>query len=472
MLQPLTECFLALAERALPATALVLAVLCLRALFRRAPKWVFPLLWGLVALKLTWPFTLKSTLSLLPPLDLPASMPTVAAGSVQTAPVPATASAALTPVQLAACIWLAGAVALTVYLLASSVRLRLRVKNARRLFENVYEADGLPTAFVLGLLRPRIYLPTGIDEKTAAFAVAHERAHIRRGDFIAKPLGFLLLAVYWFNPFLWLGYALFCRDVEFACDERVARGQSLDARADYALALLTMSAPHAARRLHPTAFGGADVKHRVRQLLSHRKVWTWTAAVLLLLCVALAVGFLTSPLPGTDSLRLREASTFGNTCIADFDLSLGHTVGGGTLYAELWKKGTYQRSAPAGVPTTTERLHLLLTIDHTGQDSRGVSVQMTASPDGGTELTRFELPEAMLGWSFASYEKGQTLAIAPGNDRVLVALAVDAGGGMRTLDCDALTADPQRLATADCLLVLRLSLQSDPVPPAREAPLG
>ena len=133
MLQPLTECFLALAERALPATALVLAVLCLRALFRRAPKWVFPLLWGLVALKLAWPFTLKSTLSLLPPLDLPASMPTVAAGSVQTAPVPATASAALTPVQLAACIWLAGAVALTVYLLASSVRLCLRVKNARRL---------------------------------------------------------------------------------------------------------------------------------------------------------------------------------------------------------------------------------------------------------------------------------------------------------------------------------------------------
>lgn len=467
MMNQLTDLFLTLAERSLQAAGLALAVLCLRALFRRAPKWIFPLLWGLVALKLLWPFTLESALCVLPALDLPASVPTAAAGNVRQAAAPAAmVSAGIAPAQVAACVWLAGAAALIIYLLLSSICLRLRVKDARKISKNVYEVPGLPTAFVLGLLRPRIYLPANIDEKTAACAVAHERAHIRRGDFIAKPLGFLLLAVYWFNPVLWLAYALFCRDVEFACDERVARTLSPDARADYALALVFMSAPRNALRLHPTAFGGADVKNRVRQLLSRRRTWAWTAAVLLLLCAALAVGFLTSPLSKADSLRLREASTHGNTFIADFDLSLGHNAGGGMLYAELWQKGACQQSAPAVVPVTTESLHLFVTVDRADKSPRGANVQLSADPDGGTELTRFELPESLIGWSFASYQNGQKLAVSPGGGRVLAALGFDVGGGIRSMDCDTLTSDPSRLESADCLLVVRLSLQAEALPPS------
>lgn len=464
MTSELTDLFLTLAERSLQATGLALAVLCLRALFRRAPKWVFPLLWGLVALKLLWPFTMESSLCVLPPLNLPSSVPTAATGIVREAAAPATASAGLTPARLAACIWLTGVAALMAYLLVSSACLRMRVKTARKIAENVYEADALPTAFVLGLLRPRIYLPTGIDEKTAAFAVAHERAHIHRGDFVAKPLGFLLLIVYWFNPVLWLSYAVFCRDVEFACDERVARDLSPDARADYALAVLSMSAPHASFRLHPTAFGGAPVKNRVHQLLGRRKALTWTAVVLLLLCAALAVGFLTSPVSKADSLRLREASMLRNTCVADFELSLGHSAGGGELYAELWQNGVCQRSAPAVVPASTEALHLLVTVDRAGSAPRGVNVQLDAGPDGGSELVRFELSKAFHGWSFASYKEGQRLAAAPGDDRVLAALGFDTGSGIRTMDCDVLTSDPQRLADADCVLVLRLSLQAEFIP--------
>ncbi|MDO4386335.1 MAG: M56 family metallopeptidase [Clostridia bacterium] len=467
MMNQLTDLFLTLAERSLQAAGLALAVLCLRALFRRAPKWIFPLLWGLVALKLLWPFRLESALCVLPAVDLPTSIPTMSTGNVgQTAAATAPTAAGIAPAQVAACVWLAGAAALVIYLLLSSLRLRRRVKNALEISENVYEVPGLPTAFVLGLLRPRVYLPAGLDEKTAAFAVAHERAHIRRGDFVAKPLGFLLLAFYWFNPVLWLGYALFCRDVELACDERVARTLAPDARADYALALVSMSAPRAAFRLHPTAFGGASVKNRVRQLLSRRRTWAWTAAVLLLLCAALAVGFLTSPLPKTDFLLLREASIHGNQCVADFDLSLGHDAGGGMLYAELWRKGVCQQSAPAMVPVTTESLRLLITIDRADKSPRGANVQLSASPDGGTELIRFELPETLTGWSFASYKNGQKLAASPGDDRVLAALGFDVGGGIRSMDCDSLTSDPSRLESADCLLVVRLSLQAETLPPS------
>ena len=169
MMNQLTDLFLTLAERSLQAAGLALAVLCLRALFRRAPKWIFPLLWGLVALKLLWPFTLESALCVLPALDLPPSVPTAAAGNVRQAAAPAAmVSAGIAPAQVAACVWLAGAAALIIYLLLSSIRLRLRVKNARKISKNVYEVPGLPTAFVLGLLRPRIYLPANIDEKTAA----------------------------------------------------------------------------------------------------------------------------------------------------------------------------------------------------------------------------------------------------------------------------------------------------------------
>lgn len=318
---------------------------------------------------------------------------------------------------------------------------------------------------MLGLVRPRIYLPTGLDERTAAFAIAHERAHIRRGDFAAKPLGFLLLAVYWFNPVLWLGYALFCRDIEFACDERVARSLSPDARADYALAVLSMSAPQASFRLHPTAFGGAPVKNRVRQLLSRRKTRAWTAVVLLFLCAALGVGFLTSPVSKVDSLRLQGTSTLGSTCAADFELSIGHAVGGGTLYAELWQNGVCQRSAPAVVPASTETLHLLITVDGADHAPRGVTVQLNANPDGGSELVRFE-PAEFIGWSFTSYKAEQKLTLSPGEDRVLAAAGFDAGSGGRVVDCDALTSDPQRLANADCLLVIRLSLQAEPISPS------
>lgn len=472
MIHPLTDLFLTLAERSLQATGLALAVLCLRALFRRAPKWVFPLLWVLVALKLLWPFTLESTLCVLPSPEASVAVPAAAVDLVRqnAASAASSDSAGLAPAQIAACIWLAGACALSAYLLASSLRLRMRVKNARKISERLYEADGLPTAFILGLARPRIYLPTGLDERTAAFAIAHERAHIRCGDFAAKPLGFLLLAVYWFNPVLWLGYALFCRDIEFACDERVARSLSPDARADYALAVLSMSVPHASFRLHPTAFGGAPVKKRVCQLLSRRKTRAWAAVVLLFLCAALGVGFLTSPVSKVDSLRLQGVSTLGRTCAADFELSIGHAVGGGTLYAELWQNGVCQRSAPAVVPASTEALHLLITMDGIDHAPRGVNVQLNANPDGGSELVRFE-PAEFIGWSFTSYKTEQRLTLSPGEDRVLAAVGFDTGSGVRVMDCDVLTSDPQRLASADCLLVIRLSLQAAPISPSENGAL-
>lgn len=309
----MAEIFQKALNMSIAAGWLILAVIALRLLLRRAPKRFRLLLWAVVGLRLALPWSIESALSLIP------SAQTLPEGiMLERAPVLDTGisalngainpgfTAAFTPelgvsanplqvlLPIAAAFWMLGAAAMLLWALVSWLRLRKRVREAVRLEENVYEGE-IASPFVLGLFRPRIYLPFSLENGERELVLAHERAHITAGDHIIKPLGWLLLAAHWYNPLVWLAYALFCRDIELACDERVVRGLSLSDRADYSQALLDLSRPRGGVRACPLAFGESSVKGRVKSVLSYKKPVFWLVLLAVVVCVGAAVCFLTDP---------------------------------------------------------------------------------------------------------------------------------------------------------------------------------
>ena len=307
--------FLKLLNLSISASWLVLAVLVLRLGSKRSPKWMNVLLWGIVALRLVLPFSIESALSLIP------SAETVSPAAVQFAPAPTITSGvsvidnAVNPslsehfaavpgmsvnplyvwTEIAGWVWLIGLGAMLLYMLVSYFRLRRRVSVSLPIQENIYLCDAISSPFILGIVKPRIYLPSGLDEVQRQNVLAHERAHLARYDHWWKPLGFALLAVYWFNPLLWLAYALLCRDIELACDERVIRTMDASAVKTYSTVLLACSMPHKAVVSCPLAFGEVGVKERVRNALHYKKPAFWVVAASAIVCIAVAVCFLTNP---------------------------------------------------------------------------------------------------------------------------------------------------------------------------------
>ncbi len=324
--------FLKLLNLSISASWLVLVVLALRLVLKRAPKWVNVLLWGMVALRLMLPFSIESALSLIP------SAETVSPEVVQFDPAPTITSgvefidnavnpslsesfaaaplASVNPLYvwtyLAGWVWLIGLAAMLAYALVSYLRLRRRVSASIRLWENIYVCDEVPSPFILGIVRPRIYLPSALDEAQRGSVLSHERAHLARRDHWGKPLGFALLAVYWFNPLLWLAYTLLCRDIELACDERVLRGMDAGQVKDYSSALLACSVPRRMIAACPLAFGEVGVGARVKNALRYKKPAFWVVAASVAVCVVVAVCFLTNPERATmkwaKSLRVEDVA--------------------------------------------------------------------------------------------------------------------------------------------------------------------
>lgn len=309
----MAEIFQKALNMSIAAGWLILAVIALRLLLRRAPKRFRLLLWAVVGLRLALPWSIESALSLIPSaqtlpegimlerapvLDTGISALNGAINPGFTAAFTPELGASANPLQvllpIAAAFWMLGAAAMLLWALVSWLRLRKRVREAVRLEENVYECE-IASPFVLGLFRPRIYLPFSLENGERELVLAHERAHITAGDHIIKPLGWLLLAAHWYNPLVWLAYALFCRDIELACDERVVRGQSLSDRADYSQALLDLSRPRGGVRACPLAFGESSVKGRVKSVLCYKKPAFWLVLLAVVVCVGAAVCFLTDP---------------------------------------------------------------------------------------------------------------------------------------------------------------------------------
>ena len=289
----------------LSASWIAAAVLVLRLCLKRAPKWVNVLLWGIVAVRLVLPVSIESPLSLRP--RRAASLPAAAAQPTQAGAAPAVGGAAAAAsgaavssqpswLSMLAWVWLAGIAVLLLYTWISTQRLRRKVREAVRLRGNIYETEHIDSPFVLGVLRPRIYLPYHMDSRDREQVIAHEQAHLCRGDHVWKPLGFLLLTIHWFNPLLWLSYVLLCRDIELACDEKVIKHLDCGQRADYMQALVTCSVNRRRIAACPLAFGEIGVKERVKSVMNYKKPTFWIILLAVAVCVVLAVCFLTNPI--------------------------------------------------------------------------------------------------------------------------------------------------------------------------------
>ncbi len=285
--------FLNVLNHAVSGTWMLAAVLLARLLLKKAPRqWVL-LLWLLAALRLALPALPESRASL-----VPESIPVQVVGAIQEqetiAETPSEEVSSISRAEIAAWVWAAGAAGMAVYAAVSDLRLRRRVRESVPLEGNVRLCDGISTPFLLGLIRPKIYLPASLPEADRGWVLAHEKAHLRRGDPWWKALGFVLLTVYWFDPLAWLCFALFCRDLETACDEAVIRNYSVQDRQSYAETLLRCSAPGFSLAA-PLAFSEGNVKGRIRAIAGYKK----PAVVFSVLAVALSLGlagyFLTNP---------------------------------------------------------------------------------------------------------------------------------------------------------------------------------
>ena len=308
------DVFLKLVNLSISASWLILAVLVLRVVLKKAPKWVMPLLWGVVALRLVSLFSIESALSLIPSAEtIPSEIVTETRepvlyeqATLDIVTNPTLPSAAEVPVGVSrqqaqvdfniySILWLAGMAALLVHALVSAGKLKRKLATAILLRDNIYESEFVDSPFVFGVVKPNIYLPMHMDEGTAAYVIAHERAHLARRDHWWKVLGYLVLALHWFNPLVWVAYILFCRDIELACDEKVVKGLDGAARADYSQALLSCAAPKRAVAACPLAFGEGNIKMRVKSALHYKKPAFWVAAAAVLAVVIVAVCFLTNP---------------------------------------------------------------------------------------------------------------------------------------------------------------------------------
>lgn len=313
------EIFLKLLNMSITASWIILAVLGIRLLFRRIPKWITCLLWGVVAIRLIFPFSIESVFSLQPSAEpirtstmvegeLIPYVPSVDSniGVVENTINPALAETfayqetqSVAPLQIvteiAGGLWLCGMVVLLILALVSMIKLRLCVREAVLYRENIYICDAVKSPFILGIIRPRIYLSSSLSEEEMAYIIAHESAHLKRKDHLWKPFGYLLLCIYWFNPLCWVAYIMLCKDIELACDEKVIRDMNFEDKKKYSRVLLSCATQRRLVMMCPLAFGEVGVKDRVKLVLNYKKPSFWIVLISMAACVVVAVCFLTEP---------------------------------------------------------------------------------------------------------------------------------------------------------------------------------
>lgn len=310
----MNELFLKIINMSISASWLVLAVLLLRFVLKKAPKWVNVLLWGIVAVRLICPFSFESALSLIPSAEtFPEKIISGPSFDVQTGITPidnrindylgdryfegvtVPANNGNNIMTILTIVWTIGILLLVAYTVISYWRLHREIDTAVRYKDNIFQSENVSSPFVLGIIKPRIYLPFSMNDQDLEHVVAHEQAHICRKDHWWKPLGFLLLTVHWFNPLMWLAYVLLCRDIELACDEKVIKELSNEERADYTQALVACSVNRRMIAACPLAFGEVGVKERVKSVMNYKKPAFWIIVLAVITCVVVAVCFLTNP---------------------------------------------------------------------------------------------------------------------------------------------------------------------------------
>ena len=334
----LNEIFLKLFNMSISASWLVFAILVFRLVLKKSPKWISCCLWALVGVRLVNPFSFESILSLIPSAETVNSenffysqSPTITTGvqsfnsyvnpiiSESFAPTP---GASVNPTQILgfvlSSVWLTGMAVMFLYALISFLRLKKTVAASVNVKENIYVCDEVKSPFILGIIKPKIYIPSDMDEGIMNYVIAHETAHIKRRDYLWKPIGFLLLSVYWFNPVVWLSYILLCRDIELACDEKVIRDMQTGDKKAYSEALLSCSVSQRMITACPVAFGEVGVKKRIKSVLNYKKPAFWVILVALIASVAIGVCFMTDPLQEENVTTVQSVTDFSSLKQGDF----------------------------------------------------------------------------------------------------------------------------------------------------------
>ena len=310
----MSDLFLNILNMSIAASWLILAMVLLRFLLKKAPKWIIILLWGIVALRLAVPFSFESALSLIPSAEtfnahnIQYETPAISSGipAVNNAVNPVLGetfapnpAGSVNPLYvwtfIVSVIWLIGIAAMLLYAVTSYVRVHRSVAERAPYEGNIFLCDHVKSPFILGLVRPKIYLPSSMDTTAMEPVIAHEKAHLARRDHWWKPLGFLILTVHWFNPLCWIAYVLLCRDIELACDEKVIRQMDLDEKKQYSIALLECSTQRRLVTICPLAFGEVGVKERVKNVLNYKKPAFWVIVVAVVACAVVTVCFATNP---------------------------------------------------------------------------------------------------------------------------------------------------------------------------------
>ena len=333
--------FLRILNISITASWIALAVMVGRILLKKAPKWISVLMWGLVSVRLLFPFSFESVFSLIPsaetiPSDiLYSDTPAIHSGvdvlnsivnPIMGESLAPSVGASVNPMQVlafvATIVWLAGIAAMLAYMVISYIRVHNKVREAVVFVDNIWICDHVDTPFILGVICPRIYLPSALNERDMEYVIAHEKAHLRRHDHLWKPLGYLLLTVYWFNPIIWVAYILLCRDIELACDEKVIRDMGTENKKPYSDALINCSAPRRTIAACPLAFGEIGVKGRVKSVLNYKKPAFWVIIVAVIACVVVALCFLTNPKTDDTTIKIIvPAGSQSRLVYADKELS-------------------------------------------------------------------------------------------------------------------------------------------------------
>ena len=352
--------FIDLFNMSITASYLVLAVAVARLLLKKAPKWINCLLWALVGIRLICPFSFESALSLIP------SSQTISVNNSSTGrpftvqsgvsvidnnineivnskyyegvTVPANTFADMTTIL--SIIWLVGLFAMLLYGMFSYLRLHKKVGVSLLFGDNIYYCDNIDTPFILGFFKPKIYVPSGISEEQISYIALHEKAHLKRKDHWWKPLGFILLSVYWFNPVLWVAYILLCRDIETACDEKVIKNMPNNEKKEYSETLVSCSVQRRMVMACPLAFGEVGVKQRIKSVLNYKKPAFWIVILSLVLFTVIAICFISNPVNTKVDKILNED---GFNVISANETKLGYFWGSSAITDKMLERdGVYK----------------------------------------------------------------------------------------------------------------------------------
>ncbi len=499
------EIFPQILNMSLTASVIICFVLLCRLLLKRAPKIYSYVLWSVVIFRLLCPVSLSAPVSVLSIFDTPvleqtseniddkvsvtstvAYIPTDIVHTEYpeiTLPVPGVgdmisdavndrlpwgeeqlrADPLEAPVTFATYLWMIGIMAMLVSGIVSYVRLRNNIVGALKLRDNVYVTDHISGPFVIGMINPKIYLPSDLDEKEHGYIILHEKHHIRRGDPIFKMVAYITLCIHWFNPLVWLFFKLFVKDMEMSCDEAVIKKLGENIRADYSASLLQLATGRQMLFGSPLAFGETEPTGRIKNLSRWKKPTIVISVFAIGLCIIAVIVSIFNPAVSKDTLRMivQESPAMGN--IVKYEVDFGKQVKEANVYAEVWEKGECESIACLPVDQRAKVLCIQMKDRREDGKMTGVDVRLESDVPGGMQVTYAELPENLsaIGWAFNAYEEGEQLIAVHGEEKILAAMVFDSGEGVRVFDPETLLNESSRLEQAEYMLVIRAVFEEE-----------